>query len=306
MKRLDAITAKIKPFKLILAFIAIYLIWGSTYLAIRFAIETLPPFSMAGIRFLLAGSGIYWVLRWKGIPPPTHGEWRDMSIIGAFLFLGGNGGVVWAEQFVPSGLTSLLIATVALWMVLLDWLWKKNPRPQPQAMLGIILGLFGIIFLVDPFEISSEQVHLIGAAVVILSSFLWALGSIFARTARISSSIFMVSAVEMLAGGFLLLVLGGVTGEWQQFQFAGISTTSVLAFTYLIAFGSIIGITSYAYILQKVTPDKASTYAFVNPVVAVFLGWLLADEIVNLKMVLATGVIIVAVVLVIRAKAKKL
>ncbi|KAA3612294.1 MAG: hypothetical protein DWQ05_20055 [Calditrichaeota bacterium] len=304
MHKYEIAPDKSERIKLILAFISIYIIWGSTYLAIRFAIETLPPFLMAGIRFLLAGGVMYFILRWKGIPPPTRTEWRDMSIIGAFLFLGGNGGVVWAEQFVPSGLTSLLIATVSLWMVLLDWLWKKNPRPQMQAMFGIILGLLGIVLLVDPMDLGGDQVHLTGALMIILSAFSWAFGSIYARTARLSSSIFMVSAVEMIGGGVLLFLLGTATGEWAQFQFESVSMVSGLSFLYLIFFGSFIGITSYAFILQKVTPDKASTYAFVNPVVAVFLGWFIADEVINYKIIAATAVIIFAVVLVIRSNRK--
>ncbi|MCA9732901.1 MAG: EamA family transporter [Deferribacteres bacterium] len=288
--------------KLILAFAAVYIIWGSTYLAIRFAIETLPPFLMAGIRFLVAGGGLYFVMRWRGVPTPSRREWRDMTIIGAFLFLGGNGGVVWAEQYVPSGLTSLLIATVSLWMVLLDWLWKGNQRPRLQAFLGIGLGLFGIALLVDPFNLGGERIHVAGAVMVLASAVSWAVGSIFARTARISSSVFMTSAVEMIGGGALLLLAGSFTGEWRGIQIEAISSASVFAFIYLVLIGSIIGITSYAYILQEVTADKASTYAFVNPVVAVFLGWLLADESVDGKIVAATMIIIFAVMLVIREK----
>ncbi len=244
------------------------------------------------------------MMRWRGIPPPSRREWRDMSIIGAFLFLGGNGGVVWAEQFVPSGLTSLLIATVSLWMVLLDWLWKGSQRPGIQSLLGIGLGMFGVFLLVDPFDLGGKQIHLAGAITVLLSAFAWAVGSIFARTARISSSVFMTSAVEMISGGVLLLILGFAIGEWQDFQPENISIISGISFFYLIFFGSIIGITSYAYILREVTPDKASTYAFINPVVAVFLGWLFAGEIIDLKIISAMAVIIVAVVFVIREKRK--
>ena len=171
--------------KLIVAFFMIYFIWGSTYLAIKFAIETMPPFAMAGVRFIIAGAILYGIMRFRGVPAPTWPEVKHLSIIGLLLFLGGNGGVVWAEQFVDSGLAALLVATVPLWMITLDWLWLGNPRPNSRAIAGLALGIFGIFLLVDPAEITGSNINIPGAVGIIVASFLWAIGSVFSKKATL-------------------------------------------------------------------------------------------------------------------------
>lgn len=291
--------------KMIAAFGSIYIIWGSTYLAIRFGIETMPPFMLAAVRFLIAGAGLYGVLRWRGVPPPTKEEFKTGFIIGIFLFLGGNGGVVWAEQYVPSGLTALLIATTSLWMILLDWLWKKNGRPSLQTSIGIVLGMLGIFLLIDPVDLVSGGVDLVGAMAILAACFSWSIGSIYAQSARLPESVFMVSALEIIGGGVSLAVLSIVSGEWIGFDVQAVSANSIFALLYLIVFGSIIALSAYAWILRVAPPDKASTYSFVNPAVAVFLGWLIADEVIDLRIIVATAVIIVGVILVISSKGKK-
>src|SRR5688572_31842290 len=200
-------------FKLILAFFLIYFIWGSTYLAIRFAIETMPPFLMAGVRFFAAGVLMYGFMRIKGAANPDRWQWLHLSVIGTFLFLGGNGFVVWAEQYINSGLAALLVSTLPLWLILLDWLWAKGPAPSRMAMVGISLGIAGTVLLVDPARIVGSSIHLPGAVMVVLASLLWAVGSIYSKKIRQPSSIFMSAACQMIGGGASLLLVAMLLGE---------------------------------------------------------------------------------------------
>ena len=282
----------------ILAFAAIYIIWGSTYLAIRFAIDTLPGFVMAGVRFVGAGTVLYALARRRGAPRPTHLHWRGAVIVGALMLLGGNGGVVWAEQRVPSGLAAVLIATVPLWVALLDWLWRGT-RPGGRVLAGLALGLAGIALLVGPGELAgSRGVDLLGAGVLLFASLSWAIGSIYTRSAGLPPSPLLATAMEMLAGGVLLLVADLVTGQVAELDLGSVSLRSVLALAYLIAFGSLVAFTAYVWLLRVTTPARAATYAYVNPVVAVLLGWALAGEPLTPRTLLAAGVIVGAVVLI--------
>jgi drug/metabolite transporter (DMT)-like permease len=286
--------------KIIFAFASVYLIWGSTYLAIRFAVETMPPFLMAGLRFVIAGAAMYLWLRLRGEARPTNlVHWRSAAIVGGLLLLGGNGGVVWAEQTVPSGLTALLIATVPMWMVLIDWVRPKGVRPTRSVVAGLILGFFGLIILIGPQDLAHGQVSLIGALVLVSASLLWAIGSIYSRHAPLPASPLLGTAMEMLAGGILLLVAGVLTGEWARWDWEHISFNSWVSFIYLILFGSLIGFTAYIWLLRVTTPARAGTYAFVNPVVAVFLGWALASEPITLQTLLAAAIIITGVAVII-------
>ena len=278
------------------AFAAVYLVWGSTYLAILFAIETLPPFLMAGARFLVSGAALYAWARARGAPRPTRANWRATAVVGAFLLVGGNGGVTWAEQRVPSGLAALLVATVPLWMVLLDWWRGGGGRPTGRTWAGIAVGFLGLGILVGPAELlGGGAADPLGAGVLVLASVLWAVGSVYSGRAALPDSPLQATGMEMLAGGAMLAVLGSAAGEWGRLDPGAVSPRSLLALAYLIVFGAGVGFTAYIWLLRHVEVAKVSTYAYVNPVVAVFLGWLLAGEQVTARTLAAAAVIVVAV-----------
>ncbi len=288
--------------RIMAAFAAVYLIWGSTYLAIRFAIETLPPFLMAGVRFTLAGALLYGFLRLRGAPRPERVHWRSAAIVGVLMLVGGNGGVTWAEQYVPSGIAALMIATVPLWIVVLDWLRPGGVRPTPPVIIGLVLGFVGLVLLVGPGELAgSRRINLVGGGALLVAALLWSIGSLYSRRAPLPTKVpLQGTAMEMLVGGLVLLMLGTATGEWARFDPAAVSLRSVLAVAYLIAFGSWIGFSSYVWLLKATAPARAATYAYVNPVVAVFLGWLLANEPLTIRTLLAAAIIISAVVIITR------
>jgi drug/metabolite transporter (DMT)-like permease len=286
--------------RLILAFVAVYVVWGSTYLFIRFAVETLPPFLMAGVRFAVAGAILYLWAKMRGAPTPDRSQMRGAAIAGLFLLLGGNGAVVWAEQRVPSGITALLVATVPVWMVLLDWLRPGGVRPRAGVFVGLALGLVGLGLLVGrgAFGSESQAVDMAGAAVLVVGSILWATGSLYVRHTEHPSSAIMTNAVQMLAGGGALIVAGLAAGELGRFSLAAASTRSLLSLLYLVIAGSLIGFTAYTYLLQVTTPAKASTYAYVNPVVAVLLGWAFASEAITPRTLVAAAVILAGVAII--------
>ena len=288
--------------KLAGAFAAVYLIWGSTYLAIRFAVETIPPFLMAGSRFVFAGLVLYAYARGTGAERPVPAHWKSAAIVGGLLLLGGNGGVVWAEQYVSSGGTALLVATVPIWMVVLNWLRRGGVRPTPGTVAGLAIGMFGIAILVNPTDVvAGEGVDPVGAIVLVGAALSWALGSIYSRHTPLPASPLLATAMEMLCGGALQLVAGAVAGDVTRFDASIVTSKSLLSVAYLIVFGSLIGFSAYIWLLRVTTPAKAATYAYVNPVVAVLLGWLLADEGLEPRTLLAAGVIVAAVVLITRA-----
>jgi drug/metabolite transporter (DMT)-like permease len=283
--------------QLIAAFAAIYLIWGSTYLAIRFAIETMPPFLMAGVRFLIAGALLTAWSLWQGAARPTWRQWRSTAIIGGLLLVGGNGAVVWAETRVPSGLAALMIATVPFWIVVLDWLRPGGVRPAGRVIFGVLLGMVGIFLLIGP-DRSGGNVDPIGALVLILASLSWSIGSLYSRRAQLPPSPLLATGMEMLAGGVLLFVVGAALGETGRVELSAISLRSGLSLLYLILFGSLIGFTAYIWLLRVTAPARVATYAYVNPVVAVFLGWALAGETLSLATVVAAAVIVTAVMII--------
>jgi len=265
-------------FQIAAAFAAVYLIWGSTYLAIRFVIETLPPFFMAGTRFLIAGLFLYVLARWRSNSQASLSHWGTAFVVGGFMLLGGHGAVVLAEQWIPSGLTSLLIATVPLWMGLIDWL-RCGSKLDIKVAGGLVLGFAGVVLLIGSMEmLGGSYIDIIGAAIVVFGSFLWANGSLYSRSAKMPSSPFLATAMEMIAGGLLLLLASLITGEPGRVRLDLVSARSAIAWLYLIVFGSLIAFTSYTWLLKKTTTAKVSTYAYVNPVVAMFLGWALAGS----------------------------
>lgn len=289
--------------KIIAAFAAVYLIWGSTYLAIRFAIETIPPHLMAAARFLVAGAILYAWARLRGAPRPTFVNWRAAAVIGGLLLLGGNGAVVWAETRVPSGVTSLLVATVPIWMALIEGLRNGGRRPATAVIAGLVLGLGGLALLLAPGRLAG-RVDLLGAGALILGSFSWAFGSLLSRTAKLPRSGFLAAAMEMVAGGVWLLLFGLVTGQAGRLTMSALSTKSLVSLAYLIVFGSLIGFTAYIWLLGATTASRVSTYAYVNPVVAVLLGWAFAGEPMTTRTALAATVIVGAVALIIRYGAR--
>jgi drug/metabolite transporter (DMT)-like permease len=285
--------------RIALAFLSIYTIWGSTYLAIRFAIETFPPFLMAAIRFLIAGGVLYGWMRLRGASRPTRANWKAATIIGGFLLLGGNGGVTNAELVIPSGLAAVLITIVPIWMALLELLRRDRIVPTPQVVLGLILGFAGVVLLVGPGDLAGGSgLNPLWAGVLILSSLSWAIGSVYSRKASLPTAPLLGSGMEMLAGGVLLLVASLVSQEWVGFQPSNVSLLSFVSFLYLIVFGSLIAFSAYVWLLTKTTTARVSTYAYVNPVVAVLLGYFLGGEQLTLRTLLASSIIVIAVVVI--------
>jgi drug/metabolite transporter (DMT)-like permease len=292
------VTSAPARWRVITALGAVYVVWGSTYLAIRFAIETLPPFLMAGTRFLVAGALLYAWSRRRGTPRPTRGQWRAAVIVGGLLLTCGNGGIVYAERLAPSGVVALLVGTVPLWMALLDWLRPGGVRPTLGVVIGLICGFVGIVLLVSPSQLGGGGVNPFGVGVVLVAAVGWAAGSLYSRSGRLPTAPLMSTAVEMLAGGALLIVVGTLTGEWSHLRLSAVSPRSALGLVYLITFGSLVGFTAYIWLLRTVSASLASTYAYVNPVVAVFLGWAFDAEPLTVRTLLAAAVIVGGVVVI--------
>ncbi|MEM7483146.1 MAG: EamA family transporter [Acidobacteriota bacterium] len=282
------------------AFALIYIIWGSTYLAIRFAVETIPPFTMAGVRFLFAGAILYAWSAWRGAGRPTRTHWRSAAVIGTLLLVTGNGLVSWAEQYVASGVAALIVATVPMWMVLLESLRPGGSRPSIAVIFGLILGMVGIVILISPAELGGEPVHVPGALVICFAALCWAVGSIYSRGAPQSSSTLQNVGMQMLTGGAILVVAGLALGE--RTVLAEISARSIYSLIYLSLIGGVVGYTAYVWLLKVSTPAKVSTYAYINPVVAVLLGWALAGESMGLRVLAATATVVSAVILIVRKK----
>jgi drug/metabolite transporter (DMT)-like permease len=286
---------------LIVAFAAVYILWGSTYLAIKYVIETLPPFISTGSRFLLAGATLFIVGRLsKDYEKPTLTQWRSSAVVGTLLFLGGTGGVVIAEHHITSGLAALLVATEPFWVVLLSWLWLKGARPDWRVALGLLVGFVGVYLLMDggAVQAGSETNRLFGIILVIAAALCWATGSIYGVRAPASKSPILASGMQMLAGGSALLLAGTLMGEWTGFEISVVSRNSWFALAYLLVFGSLITFTAYSWLLKNARPAMVATYAYVNPVIAVILGWAIAGESFTGRTLLGAGVIVGSVVLI--------
>lgn len=299
--RLDSASPRVTTLVLF-AFAAVYIVWGSTYLAMRVGVESFPPLILAGLRHLTTGLILYPIFRRKTGIRPTAGNWWAAVVVGFLLLFIGNGGVCWAELTVPSGVTALLVSMVSLWLVIVDWLRPGGMRPVPKVVIGILLGFAGMVLLVGPAHLGgSERVDPRGAAVLVFATLAWACGSLYTKHGGLPSSPLLGLAMQSFAGGVILLIAALLAGEFHAFHFAAVSARSWLALGYLIVFGSGIGFSAYVYILQKSTAARVATYAFVNPIVALFLGWLMAGEALALRTVLASVVILGAVILVITA-----
>jgi drug/metabolite transporter (DMT)-like permease len=285
---------------LLLAFAAVYLIWGSTYLAVKYAIATLPPLLMAGARFLLAGLVMSAIGRASAdYEPPTGAQWRTSFVVGALLLVGGNGGVVLAERYIPSSLAALLVAVEPFWIVLLSWLWLRQPRPSGKVLLGLVLGFGGVYLLVgEQLGASSGMRQLLSAGAVIGAAFCWAAGSLYGLRAPSPRSAVQGAGMQMLAGGVLLLVLGLLIGEGHELHLGQVSRASWLGFGYLVVFGSLVAFTAYSWLMKNAPAARVATYAYVNPVVAVLLGWVMLGEALTGQMLIGAVVIVGSVVLI--------
>jgi drug/metabolite transporter (DMT)-like permease len=300
------------PAALITGFATIYLVWGSTYLGIRVAVETLPPFLMSGVRFLVAGGLIAgWIAFTRGFRP-TRRQWFDNAIIGALLLLGGNGMVSWAEQKIPSGIATLVVSLGPLFIVLLDWAVlafgrdkTMGTRPPAATFVGVGLGITGLVVLVGP-QLGEGVNHLdpwrVGG--LVLACLSWSAGSLYTRYARTPAEPYTGAAMQMLTGSVWLLIVSLLRGEPQHFDFAAVSGRSLLAWAYLVVAGSLVGFTTFVWLMKHSTPSRVSTYAYVNPIVAVFLGWLLLQETVSPRIFVASAIIIAGVAIITVAKNK--
>ncbi len=284
---------------IITAFVSICLIWGSTYLAIRFAVERLPPFSMVGVRFLIAGSILYVWARRRGATRPTLLHWKSAAIVGGIMLMLANGLVSWGEQRIPSGFAAVLAATAPFWIVILDWLRPQGTQPRAGVIIGLIVGFVGVALLLEPWsQLDGRRLDLLGSAMLLAAAFSWALGSIYSIRAELPASLTLAAGMEMLAGGAMALVVGAGSGELFGMDFHAITLRAILALAYLIIFGSLVAINAYMWLLRVANPAWVSTYAFINPVVAVFLGWALGGESLTTTTLMAAAMIIVSVFLV--------
>jgi drug/metabolite transporter (DMT)-like permease len=285
---------------LLVSFAAVYILWGATFFAIRIGIESFPPLVLAGLRHLSVGLVFYPIFRHMSGEKPTMRQWRTTIVTGVLLLLCGNGTVSWAEKIIPSGIAALLVATVSLWMVLVDWFRPGGTRPAPRVLVGLVLGFAGMALLVGPKHLGgSERISPYGALALVLASLAWAVGSIYSNHHPIPNSAMLGVAMQMMAGGAALLIVAGISGEFRELHLAEVTLRSWLALLYLAVFGSALGFSAYVYILKHGSAAHVATYAFVNPVVALFLGWLLGGEALTLRTILASAVILTAVILVI-------
>ncbi len=299
---------------LIAGFAAIYLIWGSTYLGIRIAVETMPPFLMAGVRFLVAGAIVAAFIAFTKGFRATRKQWRDNAITGGFLCLGGNGLVSWSEQKIPSGIATLIISAGPVFIVLMDWAvhaWfkdgRRGTRPAVLTFVGLALGIVGLAILVGPDVLATGVGSLDPWRVLglLAATLLWGVGMLFMRYASSPAEPFTASGIQMICGSGWLLLASVASGELAHFDPAVITSRSIIAWSYLVVFGSLIGFSTFTWLMKHSTPARVSTYAYVNPVVAVFLGWFVLHEPVSPRIFVAAGVIIAGVAIITVTKNKK-
>jgi drug/metabolite transporter (DMT)-like permease len=292
--------------KITLAFLVIYLVWGSTYVATRFTLESLPPFLMGSIRFSIAGAIMYTWMRLRGAPKPEKAHLMPTALLGVLLLVFGSTGVALAVKSVPTGMVSLLVAIVPVYIVLLQWLRPGGVAPGKQVIAGLFVGVAGLILLLGPDKVATNcGIDFFGVMCVLVGSLGSAAGALYARSARLPSCGQVSAGMQMLFAGLILFVISGCAGEFSYFQHFNISLKSALSLVYLIVFGSMLAFSAYGWLLQQVTPTRVSTYAYVNPVVAVFLGWSLAGECISVQTVFGAAIILSAVGLITKSVPKK-
>jgi drug/metabolite transporter (DMT)-like permease len=294
-----AAIAKRNRTRILLAFAAVYLIWGSTYLFILYAIETIPPFLLGATRFFASGGILYAIARWRGSPKPSAHDLRAAAITGVLMLGVGNGAVMWAERTVATGVVALIVSSVPIWIVLLDWLRPRGRRPRAPMVVGLTLGLVGIVTLIGPGAIIGQgHVDEIGALILIVGSIGWAIGTLLTRRNQRSGSPLVFSALQMLSAASAMTVMSLVLREPASFSLDAVSTRALLSWVYLVFAGSVIGYTAYVYLLGVVSAAKAATYAYVNPIIAVLLGWLFASEPIGMRTVVAAAVVLAGVAII--------
>lgn len=298
--KLKVLMADLRPsrWKISAAFLAVYGLWGSTYLAIGFAIKTLPPFLMAGFRFLIAGSILCLWARLRGAARPQAVHWRSAFLIGLLLLLGGNGGVVWAQQFVPSSVAAVLVATVPLWMVVLQRFSHRGSRLGLRVGAGLLLGLGGVGLLAAPDPSSLQATPPAAAAVLLAAALSWAAGSLLTRELPLPESSALAIGMQMLCGSAALLAAAWAAGDFGRFNPSEVSLISVVSLVYLIIFGALAGFSCYLWLVRVTPPYLSSTYAYVNPAVAVFLGWLIGGENLSGRLLIGAAVILTSVAMI--------
>jgi drug/metabolite transporter (DMT)-like permease len=290
---------------IVLAFLAIYIIWGSTYLGIKYAIESIPPLLMSGFRYAIAGLVLFVFASASGAERPKKIHWKNTTIIGSLLFLVGNGAVSTAETLIPSGIAALIVCSVPIWFALFGWLFFKKGKPGFKTVIGIIIGVIGIFVLFAPDIIlkTGLMVDTRGIVIITLGSIGWSFGSLFASKAKLPASNLLTTGMQMLTGGALLLIAGTIKGEWADFHWNQMSANSIVAMGYLIIFGSMVAFSAYTWLIKVSTPSLVSTYAYVNPVIAVLLGWLFRGETIDRFTIIGSAIIVIALILITYKKA---
>ncbi len=285
------------PWKILLAFATIYFVWGSTFLAIRIGVHEVPPLLLAGIRFAIAGLVLFGWVRARGTPAPTGSEWIRVSLLGTLIFLVDYGCLFWAERRVPSGIAAVVLATIPVFITLLDILVLRTHRLTIRLAAALAVGLAGVAVLMNnSFSFGEAPIDRAGAGALLLASFTWSIATILTRKLQLPASKPMSAASQMMVGGLALFVAAAVTGEFAQFHPAAVSTRAWMALLYLITAGSIAGFTAYIWLLHYESPTKVGTYAYVNPLVAVAFGYLLGGETVGLRTLLGTLLVLVSVI----------
>jgi len=285
--------------KTLLAFGAIYMIWGSTFLATRYAVETIPPLLMVGMRSLTAGIILYALSRFKGKEKIKKESILPLFALGAMFFLIGHGVLAWAQQYVPSGMAAVLITPEPLWILGMEWLFLKDTRVRLRGILGLFLGFGGVVYLIaSTMGNAASRNDFLGSVLIIAGTLSWGGGAIYSRVARIPKSPILSSGMELIFGGTLVLLSSFIMGEPSRFHASQVSLRSFLGLLYLIVFGSVIAFSAYVWLLGRTSVTRISTHTYVNPVIAVFLGWLVADERITAPLLVATVIIIISVYLV--------
>ncbi|HEX3739544.1 MAG TPA: EamA family transporter [Terriglobales bacterium] len=301
-------TSTVRPatWKLLLAFAIIYLVWGSTYLAIRIGVREIPPFLMAGLRFTVAGLAMWAWMRGTGTPSPTLREWRDATVLGTLMFLIDYACLFWAEQRVPSGIAAVILAMIPVCITLLEIIFLRTQRLSLRLASGLAVGIIGVVVLTNPWASSGEaSINRGGVIALLVSCCGWSIGTIVTQRLTLPASKPMSAAAQMLSGGIQLLVLAAVTGEFTHFRAQNISASAWLSLVYLIIAGSIIGYTAYVWLLHYESPTRVGTYAYVNPVVAVILGATLGGEVMGRRTIAGTALIVISVIAITTIKRKQ-
>ena len=285
--------------KTLLAFGAIYIIWGSTYLATRYAIETIPPLMMIGIRSLTAGIILYLLSRFKSKEKIKGENILPLVTLGAMFFLIGHGLLAWAQQYVPSGMAAVLVTAEPLWILGIEWFFLKDTRIKQRGIVGLFVGFSGIVYLIASTSVSTtSNNNFLASALIVVCTLSWGGGAVYSRVANVPKSPMLSSGMELIFGGTLVLITSFIIGEPSQFHLSLVTLKSIFGLLYLIIFGSVIAFSAYIWLLGNTSATRISTHTYVNPIIAVFLGWLIANEQITIALIIAAAIIIISVYLV--------